>query len=188
MIALIMAIEDDSDRFFMSELYVRYEKYIKKFVYDYVKNWDVAEDGVHDVILKIINNLELFRDASEVEQTRLVCIYSRSVAINFYRRAKLEKNLFEELPEDQEMADARIADCEHSPEQLVMSEENNRILTKLVNNLPELYRDVVTLKYGHNMKCADIAKSLDISESVVSTRLMRARQMILQNGKDDLYD
>lgn len=188
MIALIMAIENDNDRFFMSEIYVRYEKYIKKFVYDYVKNWETAEDCVHDVVVKIINNLENFRDASETEQTRLVCIYSRSVAISFYRKTKTEKNLFEEMPEDQDLVDIRMSDRENSPEQLVMSEENNRILAQLVNDLPDIYRDVVVLKYGHNMNCADIAHALDVKESVVSTRLMRARQMLLQSGREYLYD
>ena len=33
MIELIMVIENESDRFFVSDIYTRYEKYIKKLIY-----------------------------------------------------------------------------------------------------------------------------------------------------------
>lgn len=188
MIALIMAIENDNDRFFMSEIYIRYEKKIKKYVYGYVKDWDCAEDCVHDVIVKIINNLEHFKCIDEAEQTRLVYLYSKCVAIDSYRRLKKEKSLFDEMPEEPEMIDACVADCENSPEKIVMNEENIRILAKLVDELPDIYREVTVLKYGHHMTSSEIAGSLDVSESVVSTRLMRARQMLLKKGKDFLYD
>lgn len=188
MIALIMAIENDNDRFFMSEIYVRYEKHIKKLAYNYLKNWDCAEDCVHDVIVRIINNLDYFRGADEEEQTRLVYVYSRCVATDSYRKNKREKCLFEQMPEETELIDTMIADFDHSPEDLIMSEENNRILSQLVNGLPDIYRDVLVLKYGHNMNCSDIARALSVKESVVSTRLMRARRMLLQKGREDLYD
>lgn len=188
MIELIMAIENDDDRFFVSEIYVRYEKYIKKYIYGYLKNWDYAEDCVHDVVERIIKNLDCFRDANEDEQTRLVIIYSRSVVFSFYRHKKVEDKLIEEMPEDTEMMENSLVDFENSPEQVIMSEENKRILHDLVNGLPEIYRDVVILKYVHNMSCVDIANALCIKESAVSTRLMRAKQMLLQKGKEDLYD
>ena len=66
--------------------------------------------------------------------------------------------------------------------------ENRKILHDLVDGLPDIYRDVVILKYIHNMSCIDIANALSIKESAVSTRLMRAKQMLLQRGKEDLYD
>ncbi|MBR3838915.1 MAG: RNA polymerase sigma factor [Clostridia bacterium] len=188
MIELIMAIENESDRFFVSDIYTRYEKYIKKFIYGYLKNWDYAEDCVHDVVEKIIKNLDCFKGVDEKEQTRLVIIYSRSVAISFYRHRQVENNLIDEMPEEVEMADNCMVDYENCPEKIIMSEENRKILHDLVNGLPDIYRDVVILKYIHNMSCIDIANALSIKESAVSTRLMRAKQMLLQRGKEDLYD
>ncbi len=47
-----------------------------------------------------------------------------------------------------------------------------------IRSLPETYRVVATLRFGMDMKYAEIAKALGITEGAVEVRLVRARRML----------
>jgi RNA polymerase sigma factor (sigma-70 family) len=55
----------------------------------------------------------------------------------------------------------------------------------MIEELDPIYRDILLLRYRHAMKNGEIAKLLNISESAVKVRYLRAKKLLLQKrGKE----
>lgn len=74
---------------------------------------------------------------------------------------------------------------ENAPEKTVQPSSEIEFLD-LVSTLDEPYREVTVLFYIEDMQIKDIAKTLDISVSLVKTRLHRARAQLEKYYKEDL--
>lgn len=61
---------------------------------------------------------------------------------------------------------------------LTGSREAAELVLSVVNDLPEIYRIVVLMYYNGQMTTGQIAEELKISKGTVTSRLMRARDMI----------
>ncbi|MFC4769225.1 RNA polymerase sigma factor [Effusibacillus consociatus] len=77
------------------------------------------------------------------------------------------------LTVDQELH-AEISDDSWQTEEEVMIQENTRTLHEMLAQLPDEYRDVVSLKYIAELKISEIADVLDKTEGAVKTLLYRA--------------
>lgn len=61
-----------------------------------------------------------------------------------------------------------------SPDELILTKENNSYLFEALSRLNEKERSVVSLKYGADLKNTEIAKLMGLSESNVSVILYRS--------------
>ena len=60
----------------------------------------------------------------------------------------------------------------------IENRDRDEQIKKTVMSLPEQYREVLLCVYYHDMSVADTAKSLNIAEGTVKSRLSRAREMM----------
>ena len=137
-----------------------YQTSLRRMCYAILRDQQQAEDAVQDTFLKAYKSLETFRGESS-EKTWLM-----RIAINTcrdYRRSAWFRYL-----------DRRI-----TPEDLVMAttplEEENAELTAAIMRLPHKLQVATLLHYYQNMTTREIADALQIPQSTVSTRLIRAR-------------
>lgn len=65
---------------------------------------------------------------------------------------------------------------------LVRGEQRSQ-LGRLLTQLPEMYQEVLRLRYGHDLSRAEIAEMLDLDESVVKSRLYEGLQKLRQNAE-----
>lgn len=61
-----------------------------------------------------------------------------------------------------------------SPDEYILTEENNAYLLQALKHLNERERALVSLKYGAELKNTEIAQLMDLSESNVSVILCRS--------------
>lgn len=64
------------------------------------------------------------------------------------------------------------------PEQMVVEADERAEVRQAVNELPEIDRMVVVLRYYHQLSYTEISQTLDIPEATVGTRLHRAREKL----------
>ena len=190
MLALIMSIENESDRLFVETLYIQYGKRIYLIAFSIIQNKEDAEDCTHDTIEKIIRNLDKFKDAhkkSRLEQ--LIVISCRNVAINKYnankRRRELEYSTTIYMDDDDYMI-MDIPDEGSNVENIVLSEENCQYIQSLIDQLDPIYRDVMVLK-SMGWENDAIADLMHISVDLVRKRYSRARKKIIEMGGEQLY-
>jgi RNA polymerase sigma-70 factor (ECF subfamily) len=186
MLPIISAIKDDDDRLLVEKIYEAYEKHMYMIAFGILHNQQDAEDAVNNTIIKIIDYVDKFIDISCEETKRLIVIYSRSIALNMYKANQRRLNLSLALSEE-DYGENEVLNENIDLQDIAINEETISMVRKSIEKLDVKYRDVIILKYYHNMKDAQIADILGISETAVSSRLTRARQLIKKESGDILY-
>ena len=143
-----------------------------RLCYMVLRDRHLAEDAVQETFLKAYRALDGFRGGSS-GRTWLV-----TIAMNTCRDMRRSAWL--------RYVDRRVTP-EDLPEAILPPEEDDRELTVRVMQLPPRLREVVVLYYYQDMNVVDIAKTLRLAQSTVSTRLKRAREKlreVLEGGND----
>ncbi|MEI8047676.1 MAG: RNA polymerase sigma factor [Bacteroidota bacterium] len=65
-----------------------------------------------------------------------------------------------------------------SPEQMMINQQETRLLREIVETLHPKYKDIIKLHYFKELSCEEIARQLEIPEGTVKVRLFRARELL----------
>lgn len=168
------SLNDDSllERSFHAELYRRYAPGLFAYAYQQTASREDAEDIVLDVFLVVLQD-KRFATFDEKKQEVWLWTITRNKVVDFYRRASRRQQvsiewLSEPLYEDNTLA----------PEQLSLKREEYAQLHSAVQALPEPQQEVLRLRFGHGLKCSQIAPILEKSEGAIRMILFRALQML----------
>lgn len=184
MFLILMTIQDEADRSYVATVYEQNKQKLYRVAYDIVKNHHDAEDCVQDVIIALIDYIDTFREAPPVHQKNILFRMCRNIAIDKYRSTK-RKLSHESYPEDEnawEIADDERVDA------VFVQKENQARLMEMIGSLGAIYSDVLYYFYYMQLSAEQIGKLLAISPANVRIRLTRARRMLLENWKEELYE
>lgn len=164
----------DKDRL-IEDLIKNYGDDILRICYLYTKDYLQAEDLFQEVFIKVYKNIERFNNQCEVS-TWII-----KIAINtckdYLKSAWIKRNiLFWSIEEENN---------ENTENQAILDIEKDYILSSVLN-LPSKYREVIYFYYYKGLKTKEIAEVLKIKESVVRSRLMRAREILKRELKEGL--
>ncbi len=136
---------------------------LMRMAYLYLGDDELAEDAVQETFIKAYRSLDRFRGESN-ENTWLM-----RIAINTCKsmRRTAWMRVFRNGPP-----------LEAVPEPGREDHYRDDTVLRAVMELPDRLRQVVLLYYYQDMKAAEVAQALGISESTVGTRLMRARNKL----------
>lgn len=146
------------------KVYDRYSDMLYRLALSYLNNREDAQDVVHEVFIRYIENDGLRDD--EHERAWLV-----RVTINASHDL-LRKNKHR-LHED-------IDDCKD-----LTAKEMESNVYDILAELPEKFKSVVVLHYLEGYSVEEIARMLHIGVSAVKMRLKRARGKIADAGKEN---
>ena len=76
------------------------------------------------------------------------------------------------------MAAHELANQLPSPEELLINQEETKLLREIVETLHPKYKDIIKLYYFKELSCEEIAQNLDLPEGTVKVRLYRARELL----------
>jgi RNA polymerase sigma-70 factor (ECF subfamily) len=65
-----------------------------------------------------------------------------------------------------------------SPEQMMINQQETKLLREIVETLHPRYKDIIKLHYFKELSCEEIARQLEIPEGTVKVRLFRARELL----------
>ena len=138
-----------------------------RLAFSYVKNKQIAEDIVQDVLLKAYQSYETFRYEAKYKT------YLYKMTINrchdYFKSHSYKKQLFTDKWN-------HYFRNEKSSEEIVVEKENRYLLSEEVMKLKPIYREVILLQYYKQFSIQEISYLLDVSENTVKTRLTRAKQ------------
>lgn len=161
------------------ELIRPYERRVYLTVFSIVKNEAEAEDGAQEAVISAYRHLGTFRAASKFST------WLTTIAINEgrkrLRKAKVaaESSIEEDL-EDKEgdYTPAPLTDWREIPLEALERKELRAALRTAVAELPDIYRQVFTLRDLEELNIEETAEALGLSPGVVKVRLHRARIML----------
>jgi RNA polymerase sigma-70 factor (ECF subfamily) len=146
-----------------------------------------AEDVLQDTFLNALTHLADFEGRSSLS-TWLYRIAANE-ALMLLRKRKPEVNLeySEEAGEGiDDLMPTQFVDWSALPEDELLSEEGKSILDQTIEKLPEVMRVVFLLRDIEGLSIKETADALNLTETNVKTRLLRAR-MFLREALSTYY-
>lgn len=158
--ALVQGPDKQINRQRFEKLVEEHQTSLLRGCYLYLKDHAMAEDAVQETFLKAYRSMEAFRgESSEIT-------WLTRIAINVCR--DMQRTTWFRLID-------RFTTPEMLPEPAQEFTEPEESLVLSIMNLPRKLREVVVLYYYQNFDTQEIAETLGIARSSVSSRLKRAR-------------
>ena len=189
---IITASKGDLDAF--NELVLAYQNVAYYHAYALLRDPALAEDATQDSFIRAFQNIAGFRGGSF--RAWILKIVTNA-AYDMLRRSKRHptQSLYPEDEYGEEIeTPAWLADTTTSVQDTVEQSEFSRDLYRLIDELPAVYRTVLTLVDLHELDYAEVADALKIPLGTVKSRLARARYKIseklcsVENRQFCLYD
>ncbi len=137
-----------------------------------------AEDVLQNTFLSALTHLPTFEGRSSV----LTWLYRIAVneALMTLRRGKPEVNIddTDSSDENENIHPTQFVDWGALPEDELLSTEGKQALDHAIQNLPENLQTVFLLRDIQDLSIKDTADALNLTESNVKVRLLRARLML----------
>ncbi len=157
----------------------RYERQVFSLVLRILRHEQDAEDVTQQTFISVLEHLDGFREESSFA-TWIMRIATHAALKIIRRRQGLETVSIEQATEPPDDRDPvphpeYIADWRESPEQLVQRNETRQLIDDALGRLDEKHRLVFILRDVEGMSVRETAETLELSESNVKVRLLRAR-------------
>lgn len=169
---VILTIDSDTDRAYITELYQQHHALMLKTAWGYTRSKEDVEDIVSDSCAKLIERLDNLRSMDRGPLRSYVVTVVRNTAIDFQRKQKRTNATFVQSEEDMT---EQIPDHTSVEEKILLRDELNRIRQAL-RELPEKERDVLRMRYQQGLPDNEIAQVMGVAESSVRKFVMRGRQ------------
>lgn len=160
----------------------RYYKIVYAYIYRTIFDKSIAYDLTQDAFIKIIKNLKDYSEKGSLKSWVL------TIAINQcrdYFRSKEAKSKLLSVP----LEESRFEANNSTISSIFEKNETRKCIIQKMQQLPYEQREVINLKYFHELKLKEIAEITHTSESTVKSRLYRGIEKLgklLERG--DFYE
>jgi RNA polymerase sigma factor (sigma-70 family) len=158
------------DRRAFSLLIVNYKRLVYSVVFRLIDQKEDTEDVCQEVFIKVYNSLSRFEFQSKL--STWIARIAYMTVITHVRKHKLKRHC--RLEDDLD----NFHFTEETPEQLMQIKEQTLYIQKLVAELPEKYKTVITLFHLQEFSLLEIAEISGMPEGTVKNYLFRARQLL----------
>ncbi len=153
-----------------------YEGQLYRLCFSYARNHDKSMDIMQEVFIKV------FRSIATFDESRPFWPWLKRITINTclnYERDQ-QKHVYTTLDSlDLDKPDLiNIIDSHHDIEKDLVVKDMKRIIEEAIEELPDAYRMVLTLKYVEDMSYQEMAYNLNQPVGTVKSNLCRARNML----------
>lgn len=174
LLLLFFLIENNEDRLKAEQLYEQYKYLMFSEANNILQDKRLAEDTVQQSFVKIIDNLHKIQEVNCPQTRNFVVIICVNTAKNIYNK-RLYLNKQDDITQ---YLDADTADTENNPLDILIDKDSVKQITKAIESLNPIYRDVLLLRRTYRYSREEIGELLDIPVETVKKRLFRARKML----------
>ena len=150
----------------------RYQSLICSLAYSATGSFGQSEDLAQETFITAWKHLGHLRERDKLRSW--LCGIARNRINNFLRREGREPIHAAEQLED--VLESHSA--EPLPADQTISNEEQAILWRSLERIPEIYREPLVLFYREHQSIGAVAQSLDLTEDTVKQRLSRGRKML----------
>jgi RNA polymerase sigma-70 factor (ECF subfamily) len=157
------------------QLVKRYDGKFFRIAQSVTHNREDSQDAVQEAFLKAYQHLSEFRGDSQFSTWLIRITLNQSLMkLRKLRRTK-EVSLDEDFGTDEDVLPREVIDWAPNPEQLYRVSELRNILIKTIKELRPILRAVFVLQDLEGLSTVQTAEVLNLSQSAVKSRLLRAR-------------
>jgi RNA polymerase sigma-70 factor (ECF subfamily) len=171
-----MALKGDLDAF--NQLVWMYQNLAYHHAHSILGDSALAEDAAQDSFMRAFQNITRFRGGSFRAWIRTIAINSAYDTLRRLKRHRMQPLFPEGAIGDEMESPAWLGDPSAVVEHTVEQNELSKDLCRLIDELPEVYRTVLTPIDIYEFDYAEAASALKIPIGTVKSRLARARLQI----------
>ncbi len=170
---LVRAYAEGNNEAFDS-LLKRHQDKTFNYILRVVKNEDVANDIFQETFVKAILTIKQGRYTENGKFPAWISRIAHNLIIDYYRQEKSENMQSTDI-EDIDILNKKEL-CEGTIEDQIISDQIRDDVKMLVTQLPDLQREVLTMRYYKNLSFKEIAEKTGVS---INTALGRMRYAII---------
>lgn len=160
-----------------ADLMHRYKDSIYFMVLKMVNNKEDANDLTVETFAKAFEKLDKYQP--EFAFSTWLFRVATNNCIDFIRKKKLNTTSIHGMTdEDGEEQTLQIKADTLNPEETQIKKQQTEELKLLISNLPQRYRNLITLRYFEELSYEEIAEQLDLPLGTVKAQLFRARYLL----------
>lgn len=152
----------------------RHQDRIFNYILRIIKNEDIANDIFQDTFVKAIQTIRQGRYTENGKFPAWISRIAHNLIIDYYRQEKSENHQSADLDEIDVLN--RKEHCEDTIEDVMVHNQIRNDVKYLIEELPELQREVLKMRYYQNLSFKEIAEATGVS---INTALGRMRYAIL---------
>ncbi|MCL2223724.1 MAG: sigma-70 family RNA polymerase sigma factor [Defluviitaleaceae bacterium] len=169
----VAMLDSEEQRFTFESFYQEVSRDCMNVALSVTKNHAMAEDALHDAFMYILEKQkEKFFAMSFAHRKSYTILTVKHRAINLLNYEN-HKNYLEE--EQEPAVDFDLC-------AILENEEGYKYLIDCISSLPDIYKAVFEMRYILDMSNLEISIFLGITNKAVSTRIARAKLMLLEMG------
>ena len=172
----VLAIEDDSDRAFVTDLYLRYNRLMYAEILKIVKNQCDPEDVLSVTVIKLIEKLPTLKTMDEHKRVNYIITAAKHNAIT--AAIKQSKHSSNSITDDEMWEEIDRSGLSETVEESIDRRENVSRLKKVWILLDAKSRYLLSARYFLFMEDSEIAEELGIKTDSVRMELSRARKKV----------
>jgi len=157
-----------------AELVNRYKNLVYSIILRMTKEHDEASDIAQDVFLKIYKNLRGY-----VPEYRFSTWCIRITTNHIIDRHRKKKQ--ETVPLEAAMLETAAAGTVASPEAIYLKKEQTRRISRIVSELPEMYKVPIVMYHQQGLSYQEIADMIGEPLSKVKNRIFRGRKLLKES-------
>jgi len=160
----VLSKSGDAMKTAVEQIWNEFSTRLGQFIRARVADPATAEDVLHDVFVKFQGRLDEFRDPAKIQGW--LFLVARNAIVDHCRTRKPTSKLSESLS------------VELPATEVIEIEELHVMLRRIVDRLPEQYREAFVLTAFEGLSQEELAKRLGISVSGAKSRVQRAREQL----------
>ncbi len=162
-----------------NKIYAASMQMLFKISYRIVNDEEVAEDLVHDSLIKANEKSLVFPSLNDAKYWLIRVV--KNASLNYVKRKDRERKAYEKvLYEDHRKSE--------SGETNLLKKDTMKKAREALQKLPKNLQEVLMLKEYGDLNYKEIGKVLGITEGNVKVRVFRAREQLLKIlGEDDVF-
>ena len=172
------------------DIIYRYEKRIYNLALKYTGNVEDASDLLQDTFLQVLKKLQTFRGDAKFST------WIFRITTNLFLMKKRKEKNIDIVPMDKPVLTRKGDSVEMQlfdekavqPLDLVEYNEENEILMKAIESLPDDYKTAIVLKDMNGFSNEEVAGILEITVQAVKSRVHRARLALKESLSKYYYD
>jgi RNA polymerase sigma-70 factor (ECF subfamily) len=177
---LLIHLSREGDVAAIEALVHAYESRLYRLALSMLNDPAEADEATQDAFIKALGHLDSYRG----EASLATWLYA--IALNVCRGRLRQRRARARLA--QVWRTLRLAEklAEPHPEQITIARGTDRAVWQALQRLNDQKREVIVLRYYHDLKLDDIAQAVGVSERTVRTRLQQAHDQLREWLKDDV--
>ncbi len=161
------------------EIYREFSPRIFSFLYKLCKDYSLAEELTQETFLQAFKSFYKFKGRCGIA-TWLTAI-AKHTFYHYLRKNRLGADAIS----IEHLTDTYCSNTLGDPENELKKKMVGEAIRKMVNRIPEKYRDVVILRIYGEMPFSQVAEALGITESSAKVIFFRAKKMLMEEIKSE---